>query len=420
MICYEIDQSCSGITVGYFKTGAYLAHFGVWFKLGSRDESSSMYGFVHMLEHMIIKLYIDDTKTLGDIFNQFGVDFELSTNHDYFYLLVSCENNLVPKVVKYVFQALANSIIDNYTLITEKEIILQEFIARKAKPEIVLTEKVYASMWDNILGHSILGNQETIKKFDVRIISQTLKAIFYNKEFCFLYSGMFDKDKIINLVDDTYMEVANSENIKTILQYREDRAAIKPDRIVTTEQSEVLWLGLGIPIPEHFNLRNKMILSMVSSILGGNPKSRLFKNIREENGLAYHLFSHGDVHRYENGLIINVISSPDKVKKLLKIIDKEIRKLKEKPCIEEELNVFKIFIKNMLFRSFDNPLVMLKRLGERLMLNEESSSREGVLKLVETINSKDIFDFCNQYMVLEHIGIAAIGPLKSIEDLNFI
>ena len=93
---------------------------------------------------------------------------------------------------------------------------------------------------------------------------------------------------------------------------------------------------------------------------------------------------------------------------------------KEKPCIEEELNVFKIFIKNMLYKSFDNPLVMLKRLGERLMLNEESSSGEGVLKLVETINSEDVLDFCNQYLILEHIGIATMRPIKLIEDLNFI
>ena len=144
-------------------------------------------------------------------------------------------------------------------------------------------------------------------------------------------------------------------------------------------------------------------LSFVNTILGGYFGSRLMKNIREEKGYTYGIFSTLQPLRYGAHLNIRTEAGIEVCQATLEEIYHEIRKLKENPPSEEEIRLVRNYMMGSLLQSLDGALArsdMIKRLlttdtpldyPERLAEAIRTISPEKIRIITETYFDPDSF-----------------------------
>ena len=109
------------------------------------------------------------------------------------------------------------------------------------------------------------------------------------------------------------------------------------------------------------NLKDKATVSILNTILGGNPSSRLFMDLREKEKLAYHVQSNYTTTD-DIGIFTLKIGTTtdnketkeqhfDNVKKSIDGFKRHIRKIMDEKVTDEELNNAKLSFKNALLNS---------------------------------------------------------------------
>ena len=153
------------------------------------------------------------------------------------------------------------------------------------------------------------------------------------------------------------------------------------------------------------NIKDRVTISLLNTILGGNPSSRLFSDLREKEKLAYHVKS--GTKNYEN---IGVMSlkigtttdnketgeqSFDNVKKSIDGFNRHIEKIKTEKVTDEELANAKLSLKNSVLNSNhasdDKTISLLQGLSSPYGLERENL----LFNEIDKITAEDIYNAAN-------------------------
>lgn len=104
-------------------------------------------------------------------------------------------------------------------------------------------------------------------------------------------------------------------------------------------------------------------LEVMSDILGGGFKSRLFRRVRTELGYAYGISASWGAN-YDHPGLFEITGSTKSASTVdtLKAIDQEVRRIRENPVTAEELESSKQTVANSFVFNFDTPAKTLNRL----------------------------------------------------------
>ncbi|MCK9613029.1 MAG: pitrilysin family protein [Bacteroidales bacterium] len=141
----------------------------------------------------------------------------------------------------------------------------------------------------------------------------------------------------------------------------------------------------------------KIFISNV--LLGGYFGSRLMKNIREDKGYTYGIYSVLTPFRHSGAFFITSEVGADVCKKALQEIYKELKKIRTEPVPNSELDIVKKYLTGRLSRSFDGPFetanCFLSLLGSGLNFKKYY---QNYIKTLNSITPDEIMHTCNQYL----------------------
>lgn len=166
--------------------------------------------------------------------------------------------------------------------------------------------------------------------------------------------------------------------------FRSKRELVKVVEETDMKQA-IIKIGFILPIYRNHPLFNATIL--FDTILGGYPESRLFKRIREEEGLCYDIASSYD--HYKGILMISSGVDLKKVDHALEEIQQVIKQLKEHNVQPHELMNAKKYYIHSIKSSLDSQSNLTKRAFIRTMLNYEDTIEEKI-KAIENVSLEDI------------------------------
>jgi len=120
--------------------------------------------------------------------------------------------------------------------------------------------------------------------------------------------------------------------------------------------------------------------------------SRLFQNIREKYGLAYSIYSYLDFFK-DNGLMVIYLGT-DKNKKdrALRLLDREIAKLRTKPITESELKQVKAQVKGNIVLGLESTMRRMSRLAKMEIYLNEYHPINRVLDNIQNITRSQLFE----------------------------
>lgn len=145
-------------------------------------------------------------------------------------------------------------------------------------------------------------------------------------------------------IDDAVSEINNNFNFnrgEIVNIPREDVLKEAHTKNMIYEDMDInqgkLTLGLRTNIPYESNLYEALLLG--NKILGGGPNSKLFRTVREEESLAYYIYSQS--YKYKSIMIITAGIEFKNFDKTLDIIKNQIDELREGKFTEDEIEEFK-------------------------------------------------------------------------------
>ena len=168
------------------------------------------------------------------------------------------------------------------------------------------------------------------------------------------------------------------------------------NKYIKKEKSVQATLRVGRKLFNRTNLDYRK-LQLTNMVLGGYFGSRLMKNIREDKGLTYGIYSVLDSYLDDGCFYIEADVNTNKSELALAEINKELLKLCETLVEDKELIQAKNYFLGSLLRSIDGPFTIMDRNRIILDYGFDKTYYDEFLEIINTTNAVEIRDLCNKY-----------------------
>ena len=389
---------------------------GVWVNIGARDEKAEEGGLSHFIEHMIFKGTERRTALqIAKEFDAIGGQCNAFTSKENTCYYAKVMDTHVDTMVDLLSDIFLNSAFDPNEVERERRVILQEIKMLEDTPDehihVLLAQAVWGS---HPLGRSILGTPETVIRFD----SDTLKEYF---------SRAYQPERIViaaagNLEHGSFVEsIARAFEVVQKGDHFPERTKPTMDWVATAhpkdlEQVHICLGSKGV----HTTDPRRHACVLLNVVLGGNMSSRLFQEIRERRGLAYSIFSFAS--SYSDTGLLGVYVGVDKsnTQEVLRLIVKEMRRLKEKPINGSELRNAKEHLKGGVYLAAESTDNQMTRLAHNEINFGRHIPLEELVHNIERVTAEDILRLAQETCQDKAVSLALLGPIDEKESYEEI
>lgn len=168
--------------------------------------------------------------------------------------------------------------------------------------------------------------------------------------------------------------------------------------------------GLALSHPDRF------AVDLLSVILGEGMSSRLFIELRENQGLAYDINSCAAHFTDSGAFFISAGVDPKRLNSALISILDQLSKLKD--GVEKvELNRAKELGKGRLLLAMEDSRIVANWLGAQEILSGRILTVDEVVSLIEAVTIDDLMRVAYQLLSSNKLNLAVVGPVKKEKAL---
>jgi len=395
------------------KTAAVLVLVGT----GSKYETKEINGLSHFLEHMLFKgtkkcpstlKLIEPLDRIGGIYNAF-------TGQEYTGYWAKVDASHLDLALNWVSDIYLHSLLKQEEINREKGTILQEINTYLDAPS-----RYVSILWMNLLygdqpaGWQILGTQKVIKKVKRPDFTKYLKEHYSSQNTIIAVAGNIGHKTAINKIKKCF-ELINADKVKDKLPVRERQN--RPESLVYHKETDQSHLHLGFRAYDTFH-KDKYVLSLLATILGGNMTSRMFISVRERRGLAYYIRTGIDTDTDTGFLVTSAGVGNDKAEKAIETIMEEYKKIRSKKISQSELQKAKDYTKGTALIGMEASDEQASFYASQEMLTGEILTLEEKLAKINKVTVNDIHRVANDVFRPEKLNLALIGPFKDKNKFN--
>ncbi|TJX13326.1 insulinase family protein [Tissierella creatinini] len=185
-----------------------------------------------------------------------------------------------------------------------------------------------------------LGYTEDLKDLDEKKLFEHYNKIIDTSIIEIFYVGNVSEELEKYLIEDNNMQRDNIVSIP-----REKIISTVSQKTAVSEKMDVnqgkLVIGYRTGIPFEDKLYNALLIA--SDIFGGGPNSKLFRNVREKESLAYYIGS--SILKYKSLMIVDSGIEFQNYNKTVDIINEQLEELKGGKFSDEDIEISKKSIK---------------------------------------------------------------------------
>src|SRR3954469_5875006 len=160
--------------------GVRSVTFGIWVGVGSRDESPSLSGTSHFLEHLLFKgTRRRDALTIAAELDAVGGELNAFTSKEYTCYYARVLDVDLPLAVDVISDMVTSSLLTAHDVESERGVILEEIAMHDDDPGDAVHDSFASAVWpDKPLGRPVLGSVESSGS-----ISRTAIAGYYRRRY---------------------------------------------------------------------------------------------------------------------------------------------------------------------------------------------------------------------------------------------
>ena len=341
-----------------------------------------------------------------------------------------------------LFDMVFNSLLNKKDMKSEQLVVLEEH--KKSLDEPTHIHMITSSTVQKDIGlkYPIIGNSASIMNWKHKNLVEYKNKFYDPSNIVFSICGRFTIKPVLNKINKFMKKIKSNEindfeivkpdikiNEKSLNQFIPDlkisHSLSKTGVVIWTEKkkTEAIHCTVSFIIP---GLHHEDIyaLNMLSTILGGGMSSRLFSIVREKHGLAYTINS--DTDYYEEAGEFTVYAGLDgkRLELALKLIIKEIMKLRKNLVTKEELQRTKKILLGEIELSQEDSMEIAEHYGGQLLFLPKSKILT-FKQLKKKYTSKKITrsylrEIARKYIKLENLVVVLVGNCSSKKCVEYI
>ena len=387
---------------------------GIWIKVGGRYESKENKGITHFLEHLAFKgskKY--SCRKIKESIEGVGGSLNGFTSEELTCYLVKLPHAYLDLALDILSDMVINPALPKEEVDKERTVIIEEIKMYKDLPQSYVHELLDGLLWPGqSLGMSISGTVESVSRIKREGLSLFKEQYYIPQNIVISAAGLLGHNKFIKRVDNIFSYLKD-KSINTFSPAKE--AQHKPQLKLFHKDTEQTHLALGF----HSFKRNHPLrhaLGLLHIILGANMSSRLFHEIREKRGLAYEIGS--QVKRFQDtgAFIVHAGIDNHKVGEAIKLILKELEKIKHKLVSIDEFKRAQEFYLGQLMLALEDTLDHMLWIGESTTALDKTYSLADIIKEVNRVKREDVQEASKYTFKEQNLNLALIGPLKDNEQ----
>ncbi|MEV6346068.1 pitrilysin family protein [Actinoplanes sp. NPDC051851] len=389
------------------------AALGIWVGIGSRDESPSLHGASHFLEHLLFKgTHKRTALQISAEIEAVGGETNAFTTKEYTCYYARVLDADLPLAVDVLVDAVADSLLEPADVETERGVILEEIAMHEDEPgdEVhdVFTEAVFG---DHPLGRLISGTPESITPMTRDQIDRFYRKHYTAPEVLIAAAGNLDHDTVVALVQQALAGTALDSVAAAPAAPRPASFPIPvrdPRTVVVNRDTEQAHMVLGGPGLGRFDER-RFAMGVLNNVLGGGMSSRLFQEIREKRGLAYSVYSYAG--QYADAGLVGVYAgcAPGKAPEVLDLIRAELARVAASGITEEELSRGKGMVKGSYVLGLEDTGSRMSRLAKSELLHGHLMSVDDLLGRVDAVTVAEVGAIAADLFSVD-LSLAVVGP----------
>ena len=150
-------------------------------------------------------------------------------------------------------------------------------------------------------------------------------------------------------------------------------------------------------------------LFFLNTLFGGYFGSRLMKNIREDKGLTYHIYSGLETLAKNATLVIGTESASRNKDVVMREIESEIEKLRNTPPSADEMEMVRNYIMGNVLMQLDGPFRTIDLVKTLVMEGESLKHLERFTDTILNITSEELQNLAVTYLDFEDMHKVVIG-----------
>ena len=385
---------------------------GVWVRSGSRHEAPESNGISHFVEHMVFKgtkhrTALDIAREMDSI----GGNMDAFTGKECICFHAKVLDDHLPIAVDVISDLVLHPLFEDKDIAREKGVILEEIKMDEDNPDYLVHEIFIQSFWkDHPLGKPILGTKDTVRRFHQEALFDFYRERFAPGNLVISAAGHLKHDHIVDLIGERF---GGLKALKNGFHSAPPRVSAK---VITRNKKalEQVQICLGVPAIS-ISHDQRYVSYILNTLLGGGMSSRLFQKIREEQGLAYSIYS--DLNPYSDTGCLCVYAGTSKASapKVVHQVVAEFRDLLDRLVPADELRRVKDQLKGSLMLSLESSTSRMSNLARQEMYFERFFGLDEIIDRVEAVSAEDVRELSRQMFRPDTTAVTVLGNLDGLK-----
>ena len=388
---------------------------GCWVDSGSRDEASTEAGCSHFLEHLLFKgSERFSAQDIAKAFDSVGARSNAFTSKEYTCFWAQLRDDDLAMGMDLLAEMLLRPAFRPEDIAAEANVVLEEINMNEDDPADVAHDQFARALWgEHALALPVLGTKESITGMGREVIDSYWGRRYRPPAVVLAAAGHVEHERVVELAERHF---GDWEGAPVGHELREP--AVVPRVEVRTKETEQAHLVFGGEALTRRDER-RFAFGLLNHVLGAGMSSRLFREIREERGLAYAVYSFRMPYADSGAYGIYVGTTPHQVAQVLELIREGLAGLSADGVTADELERAKGNLKGSLALSMEETNSRMIRLGRHELTEVRHLSLDETVAAIEGVTRTEVHEVAQEVFSSPRV-LGAVGPFGVPELEEFV
>lgn len=386
---------------------------------GSRYETKRINGISHFLEHMFFKgsVKYPSAEKIANLVDGIGAVNNAATDKEVTYYWIKSAAKHLSLCSDVLSSMIKESLLAKEEIEREKGVIIEELRMYRDNPSRYVWELYERLQFGNQpLGWDIGGEEKTVTGITRKDMVSYVDSLYAPSNMALVYVGKLPQN-IEELASKYFSDLPDRS--KYAFKPYQKAVQTKPKVNVFYKATDQANLVLGM---EGFDRDNekRYIARVLACILGEGMSSRLFIQIRERRGLAYHISSQHGSYKDTGAFTVYAGLKREKVYEGLEVILAELQLLISEKVTDEELKKAKEMMRGRVALQKESTNFLAEYFGTNFVLERKIETFEEALEKIDKVTKEDLQTLAKQLFDKNKFNLQVIGPFKNSDKFKKI
>ena len=386
----------NGLRVITIKRSTSIASIQLGVKIGALYEEKHEKGISHFIEHMLFKgTRKRDNQNLNTALEFLGGEYNAYTDYTNTVYSITVLQEEVKNSLELLSDMLINSVFPEDEIVKEKDVIIAEYSSGSDDVEDYSYRMVNNYGFKNSpLKYDVIGTSETINNFSrEKAISFYEKYYIPNNSVITVVSSM-EHEEVLSIINELFGAWKYKILVRTKPVCEKNVKVKKTTYKSNIEQSTITYLYTFHGLDKD----KELALRILNHKFGESANSILFRELRENRGLAYDVYTHLDTNSEIKTLYIYTAVKDSSVKEAVEVIDKCIEQITSGEILldEDMLVLMKKVLKTAVASTLEDSTDLANYALHQCLDGESIYEFAEDMKKIESIRKEDVYNVAKE------------------------